>query len=64
MPESLAEDRLDERATTASVCGLVMGLPSRPAPLAVLEFKGTDTQAFVDAVEELGNMVAHHIGEK
>lgn len=34
------------------------------ALLAVLELKGTDTQAFVDAVEELSNMVAHHIAEE
>ena len=34
------------------------------ALLAVLELKGTDTQAFVDAVEELSNLVAHHIAEE
>lgn len=34
------------------------------ALLAVLEFKGTDTQAFADAVEELSNLVAHHIAEE
>jgi len=34
------------------------------ALLAVLELKGTDTQAFADAVEELSNLVAHHIAEE
>jgi hemerythrin-like domain-containing protein len=34
------------------------------ALLAVLELKGTDTQAFTDAVEELSNLVAHHIAEE
>lgn len=34
------------------------------ALLAVLELKGTDTQAFVDAVEELSNMIAHHVAEE
>lgn len=34
------------------------------ALLAVLELKGTDTQAFEDAVEELSNLVAHHIAEE
>jgi (p)ppGpp synthase/HD superfamily hydrolase len=34
------------------------------ALLAVLELKGTDTQAFDDAVEELSNLVAHHLVEE
>lgn len=34
------------------------------ALLAVLELKGTDTQAFTDAVEELSNLTAHHIAEE
>ena len=34
------------------------------ALLAVLELKGTDTQAFSDAVEELSNLVTHHIAEE
>jgi len=34
------------------------------ALLRVLELKGTDTQAFSDAVEELSNLVAHHIAEE
>lgn len=34
------------------------------ALLKVLELKGTDTQAFVDAVEELSNLIAHHIAEE
>lgn len=34
------------------------------ALLAVLELKGTDTQAFTDAVEELSNLVAHHLAEE
>ena len=34
------------------------------ALLSVLELKGTDTKAFVDAVEELSNMIAHHIAEE
>ncbi|WP_182379633.1 hemerythrin domain-containing protein [Nocardioides sp. WS12] len=34
------------------------------ALLAVLELKGTDTQAFVDAVEELSNLIAHHLAEE
>lgn len=34
------------------------------ALLAVLELKGTDTQAFSDAVEELTRLVSHHIAEE
>jgi len=34
------------------------------ALLGVLELKGTDTQAFTDAVEELSNLVAHHLAEE
>jgi hemerythrin-like domain-containing protein len=34
------------------------------ALLAVLELKGTDTQAFTDAVEELSNLITHHIAEE
>jgi hemerythrin-like domain-containing protein len=34
------------------------------ALLAVLELKGTDTQAFTDAVEELSNLIAHHVAEE
>lgn len=34
------------------------------ALLAVLELKATDTQAFTDAVEELSNLVAHHLAEE
>lgn len=34
------------------------------ALLAVLELKGTDTQAFDDAVEKLSNLIAHHIAEE
>ena len=34
------------------------------ALLAVLELKGTGTQAFSDAVEELSNLVTHHIAEE
>ncbi|WP_067437507.1 hemerythrin domain-containing protein [Nocardioides jensenii] len=34
------------------------------ALLAVLELKGTDTKAFTDAVEELSNMIAHHVAEE
>lgn len=34
------------------------------ALLKVLELKGTDTQAFTDAVEELSNLVAHHAAEE
>ncbi|UUW92040.1 hemerythrin domain-containing protein [Nocardioides sp. WV_118_6] len=34
------------------------------ALLAVLELKGTETQAFQDAVEELSNLIAHHIAEE
>lgn len=34
------------------------------ALLKVLELKGTDTQAFDEAVEELSNLVAHHIAEE
>ena len=34
------------------------------ALLAVLELKGTDTQAFEDAVEELATMVNHHLTEE
>lgn len=34
------------------------------ALLDVLELKGTDTQAFTDAVEQLSNLVAHHIAEE
>ncbi|GAA1527951.1 hemerythrin domain-containing protein [Nocardioides humi] len=34
------------------------------ALLSLLELKGTDTQAFADAVEELSNLVAHHIAEE
>lgn len=34
------------------------------ALLAVLELKGTDTQAFSDAVEELSNLVSHHLAEE
>ena len=34
------------------------------ALLAVLELKGTDSQAFTDAVEELSNLVAHHVAEE
>lgn len=34
------------------------------ALLKVLELKGTDTQAFTDAVEELSNLIAHHIAEE
>ncbi len=34
------------------------------ALLAVLELKGTGTQAFDDAVEELSNLVMHHIAEE
>src|SRR6478736_2478256 len=34
------------------------------ALLAVLELKGTDTQAFEDAVEELARLVNHHLTEE
>lgn len=34
------------------------------ALLKVLELKGTDTQAFTEAVEELSNLIAHHIAEE
>jgi hemerythrin-like domain-containing protein len=34
------------------------------ALLHVLELKGTDTQAFTDAVEELSNLIAHHVAEE
>ncbi|HJQ07018.1 MAG TPA: hemerythrin domain-containing protein [Nocardioides sp.] len=34
------------------------------ALLALLELKGTDTQAFNDAVEELTKLVSHHIAEE
>lgn len=34
------------------------------ALLAVLELKGTDTQAFDDAVEELTKAVSHHLAEE
>ncbi|HWJ66751.1 MAG TPA: hemerythrin domain-containing protein [Nocardioides sp.] len=34
------------------------------ALLAVLELKGTDTKAFTEAVEELSNLIAHHIAEE
>ena len=34
------------------------------ALLAVLELKGTDTQAFDDAVEELAKIVNHHLTEE
>ncbi|KAB2807177.1 hemerythrin domain-containing protein [Pimelobacter simplex] len=34
------------------------------ALLAVLELKGTETQAFQEAVEKLSNLVAHHIAEE
>ncbi|HWJ82948.1 MAG TPA: hemerythrin domain-containing protein [Nocardioides sp.] len=34
------------------------------ALLAVLELTGTDTQKFADAVEELSNLIAHHIAEE
>ncbi|HYG95036.1 MAG TPA: hemerythrin domain-containing protein [Nocardioides sp.] len=34
------------------------------ALLAVLELKGTDTQAFDEAVEKLSNLIAHHIAEE
>jgi hypothetical protein len=34
------------------------------ALLGVLELKGTDTQAFEDAVEELARLVNHHITEE
>ena len=34
------------------------------ALLAVLELKGTGSQAFTDAVEELSNLVAHHVAEE
>ena len=34
------------------------------ALLAVLELKGTDTQAFDDAVEELATVVNHHLTEE
>ena len=34
------------------------------ALLAVLELKGTDTQAFDDAVEELAKVVNHHLTEE
>ena len=34
------------------------------ALLAVLELKGTNTQAFSDAVEELSNLITHHIAEE
>jgi hemerythrin superfamily protein len=34
------------------------------AMLAVLELKGTDTQAFDDAVEELARVVNHHLTEE
>ena len=34
------------------------------ALLAVLELKGTDTQAFDDAVEELARLVNHHLTEE
>jgi hemerythrin superfamily protein len=34
------------------------------ALLKVLELKGTDTRSFVDAVEELSNLIAHHIAEE
>jgi hypothetical protein len=34
------------------------------ALLAVLELKGTDTQAFDDAVEELAKRVNHHLTEE
>jgi len=34
------------------------------ALLQVLELKGTDTQSFDDAVEELSNLVSHHIAEE
>jgi hemerythrin-like domain-containing protein len=34
------------------------------ALLAVLELKSTTTQAFTDAVEELSNLITHHIAEE
>jgi hemerythrin-like domain-containing protein len=34
------------------------------ALLKVLELKGTDTEAFQDAVEKLSNLIAHHIAEE
>lgn len=34
------------------------------ALLAVLELKGTESQAFTDAVERLSNLIAHHIAEE
>jgi hemerythrin-like domain-containing protein len=34
------------------------------ALLKVLELAGTDTQAFADAVEELSNLITHHIAEE
>jgi hemerythrin superfamily protein len=34
------------------------------ALLKVLEFKGTDSQKFTDAVEELSNLIAHHVAEE
>lgn len=34
------------------------------ALLVLLELDGTDTQAFSDAVEELSNLVAHHVAEE
>jgi hemerythrin-like domain-containing protein len=34
------------------------------ALLKVLELTGTGTQAFTDAVEELSNLIAHHVAEE
>jgi hemerythrin superfamily protein len=34
------------------------------ALLNVLELKGTDSQKFTDAVEELSNLIAHHVAEE
>jgi hemerythrin-like domain-containing protein len=34
------------------------------ALLKVLELRGTDSQAFTDAVEELSNLIAHHVAEE
>ena len=49
---------------TSNIIGEEEHAEGNEALLAVLELKGTDTQAFDDAVEELSRLVNHHLAEE
>lgn len=60
-PKLKRKDAVDEEEAEHGVEEHAEG---NEALLAVLELKGTDTQAFDDAVEELARLVNHHLTEE